>query len=529
MCKYFINIKTLIRPLLIRADEVIPDILVTKSLLQEIHNYVFNDFYGIYLGNLLYQYDRERKTLTYLAIERGQNHTGSSNFLMNPKLMDTKVEVKESLMSIIEKAYKNIKSLTVNDNSLYLSGIFNFHFYFNRETSLDNSNRTNLKAYCLLPNINLEMKRINKITLSKNALSKFLVNGKNETELININDARNGYLAMSSKHRLITLYNNEASLKEILFGIWIYTPEEKINKSQMNDQSFSELIDRYKILIYEKCLSYVLKSKKIEVINSPSPDEGVFLLVLFFSNYQCFLEVKLMPNEKDKVTSLSEFSQYSNDWLIMKKKLLINFEQGVSGMTIKLKPNSVDKILTVRNYINKKFMVSGAKSFQGTSSMNKLKGNPNIQTITNSISTNKNFKDPLNELFEEEVNYNFPLAMNNGIPIKRNHNNIPRSKQVSNMPTPTKPSIGSTENLRANLMPVSSVYNRGLNEDSESLTINSSKGFSVKSNSISRKPSQNANNHQSLGKFNTIDHDTRGISNVSENLNFVENLLISKL
>jgi hypothetical protein len=514
MCKYFINIKTLIRPLLIRADEIIPDLMITKSLLQEIHNYVFNDFYGVHLGNLLYQYDRERKTLTYLAIDIGQYPSGCSNFLMNPKLMDTKTEVKESLMSIIEKTYKNIK--TLSESNFYLSGIFNFHFYFNRETSLDNSNRTNLKAYCVLPNINLEMKRINKFTLSKSPLSKFLVSGKIETEPINLNDARNGYLAMSSKHRLITLYNNETSLKEILFGIWINTPEEKVNKSQMNDQSLSELITKYKLLIYEKCLSFVLKSKKIEVVNSPSPDEGVFLLVLFFSNFQCFFEVKLMPNEKDKFTTHSEFSQYSNDWLIMKKKLFINLEPGASGMTIKLKPSSVDKVLTVRNYINKKFMVSGAKSFQGTSSMSKVSKNNNTQTITNSISTNKNFKDPLNELFEEEVNYNynFPLAMNNGIPIKRTYNNIPRSKHLSNIPTPTKPNSAATDNLRANLMPIS--YNRGLQDDSESLTINSSKGFSVKSNSTSRKPSHVPNVHQANGKFNTIDHDSRGMSNVSK-------------
>jgi hypothetical protein len=302
------------------------------------------------------------------------------------------------------------------------------------------------------------------------------------------------------------LFNNESSLKEILFGIWINTPEEKVNKSSMNEQSLNELIEKYKLLIYEKCLTFILKSKKIEMINSPSPDEGVFLLVLFFGNFQCFLEVKLIPNEKEKLSGNSELSQFSNDWLIMKKKSFVNFEQ---GMTVKMKVGSTDRLMTMRNYITKKYIVSGSKGLQGTSSMSKNNNTQTLKTV-NTVSTNKNFKDPLTEIFEE-ANYDFPLAVGyNNSAFKKNYNNFPRSKHVSNIPTPTKPSIPN-QDLRANLMP-SSHYNRTLHDDSESLTINSSKGLSVKS--LSRKPSNMPLNHQNTAKFNTIDHDSRGMSNV---------------
>ena len=128
---------------------------------------------------------------------------------------------------------------------------------------------------------------------------------------------------MSSKHRLITLQNTTESRKEILFGIWLNFSEEKINKSSVNEEMLNKILKKYSSEIYENCLNFLIMSKKIEVINSPSPDEGIFLMCLFLNGAQYFYEVRIFPNEKEKVFRDAEnkscLSNYSNEWLIVKK------------------------------------------------------------------------------------------------------------------------------------------------------------------------------------------------------------------
>jgi hypothetical protein len=159
--------------------------------------------------------------------------------------------------------------------------LLHFFIIFTRK-STNKEIKIKCQQHCVFPNLNVELKRINKITLSKSNLSKYLVSGKKENNNIKYIE-HSGLLALSSKHRLITLTSDENSKKEILFGIWINLLEEKINKHLINEEALDSIINKYKIIIWEKCVKFIIHSKKIEMINSPSPDEGAFLLVIFFS------------------------------------------------------------------------------------------------------------------------------------------------------------------------------------------------------------------------------------------------------
>lgn len=515
---------------MIRVDELIPDVLLGSTLLQEVQNYLLNDFYDVYNGSLKMSKDAERRTVNFQGIDVVASETGSMegiNFVMNPKLISRKTESKAASLRMLEKVYNNIRGEDKNKN-LKTHEIFNFFIYFNREKSLENNNLTLAKVYCTFPNINLELKRINKITLSKTGLSKYLVSGKIDSSVPPFTPCKNGYLAMSSKHRLITLPSEDSSLKEILFGLWIHFPEDKLSK-HISENTFEDIIQRRKSYIYQHCLHFLVNSKKIEVINSPSPDEGVFLLVLFFTGYQAFFEVKLLPNEKEKFynynsdnnnsnrSSNNILGNFTNEWLLVKKKVGIN-RGGNLLVKMNLKQSgSNERIVSMNSYIRKKFMIEEGKSLKGTSaSLSKGKR----ENFNNGTSTRTNFKDPLNEIFEEEDDdpyyYDFPLAMEK---VNSITNNI--SKNISKT------------NLRKNLMPSTNQYatithfgSPNFNpEESETLTISSSKGTSVKSihtnnpsqfrNTFSNKTFANSN-HNLHNKFNTL--ETESTRNVSENI-----------
>ena len=51
------------------------------------------------------------------------------------------------------------------------------------------------------------------------------------------------------------------------------------------------LFNKYKLLIYKECFKFIPLSNNIETIYSPSPDENIFLLVIFYKGMQCHYKV----------------------------------------------------------------------------------------------------------------------------------------------------------------------------------------------------------------------------------------------
>ena len=130
---------------------------------------------------------------------------------------------------------------------------------------------------------------------------------------------------MSQNHRLIALTDdikenkgikNSINLKQIIFGIWLNFKEEKPTPKKID---LDNLLDKNKYIIYKKCLEFIQLSDKIETIYSPSPDESVFLLVIFYHGIQCHYEVKVIPNEEEKNTKEDILNNFNNNWLITKK------------------------------------------------------------------------------------------------------------------------------------------------------------------------------------------------------------------
>ena len=194
------------------------------------------------------------------------------------------------------------------------------------------------------------------------------------------------------------------------------------------------------------------------------------------------------------------------------------------NLVVKMNPgitlSNKDKIMTMRSYVVKKFMIEERKSLaSGTISKNRNTG-----------TTRMNYKDPLNEIFEKEDNihppyYDFPC-------IKE------KIRNISNIPTPVKQVIDYGKNeLLKNLLPNQYFTMYGgvgtnLNqEDSETLTISSSKGQSVKSIQNANYFNSNSNNFRSNSgrdnfglniqntfsqKYNTIDSENmRNVSNIN--------------
>jgi hypothetical protein len=89
---------------------------------------------------------------------------------------------------------------------------------------------------------------------------------------------------MSQNHRLITLKDDRIkgikssqNLKQIIFGIWLNLKDEK---PTLKKKDLDFLLEKNKILIYKKCLEFILLSDKIKTIYSPN--KNTFLLVIFY-------------------------------------------------------------------------------------------------------------------------------------------------------------------------------------------------------------------------------------------------------
>ena len=262
---------------------------------------------------------------------------------------------------------------------------------------------------------------------------------------------------MSQNHRLIALKDdrkeklgikNSQNLKQIIFGIWINLKEEKPSPKKLD---LDLLLEKYKILIYKKCLEFILLSDKIETVYSPYPDQNIFLLVIFYYGMQCHYEVKVTPNDEIKKNiNNGILSNFDNKWLVLKNKMEIDINKLNNNLEFDLNYDIENndnnfKIDLAYDFILKKLGIN-QRSFIFSKSLNNNNNDNNkiIQKKENENNINldnynsNNYKDNLNEIFDDSVNleldededlynlYNFPkpiISKNEGNNLNNNKNN----------------------------------------------------------------------------------------------------------
>ena len=387
---------------------MLPKIEVTSNILSSIHNYVFDDTKEILLGKFSKNFENP---FLFDSIDCNSNE---KNVILNTKLISSKEERKDKILYLIEKAYEHLKKTNQN---FELNSFYHIYFLFNREENLNSnlsSKKLNCKVYNIFPNVNFEIKQIKNLSFSNTQLNKYLVSRNSEQQEEN---AQSGFFTMSQNHRLIALKDdtmensnikNSQSLKQIIFGIWINLKHEKPSPRA---KDFDILFEKYKVLIYKKCFDYVQTTNKIDTVYSPSPDQGTFILVLFYNGIQCHYEVKMLPNEEDKVyphPDIKELSSFGCNWILSKTKLSFENEGGLEYSLLNNLNNTT--FMTMSDYLAKKTGLN-QQSFLTKSTNTKL---------TSSKISNLNFQDNIPELFDntnleiddmEDEIYNYPLIM----------------------------------------------------------------------------------------------------------------------
>jgi len=334
--------------------------------LGSIQEYIFNDIKDLFTGKL----NSSKENSNYFdIIDSPSSKEKDCNLIMIPKLIINKNNKKNSFNELFEVAYNRLKKCE-NKNYEFYHQIF----YFYRKNK---SNNLAAKIYTIFPNINLEFRQIKNLSFSNTNLNKYLISSKYQLQEIvsdKVNNSNNsednylsGFFTMSQNHRLIALkddiketggLNKSQSLKEIIFGIWINLKEEKPNSNNKSDLDI--LFNKNKLLIYKQCFRFVELSSNIETIYSPSPEENVFILVLFYKGVQCHYEVKLnfnlnsnlnIYNNKNDMKNLN-----SNSWFISKCKYELD-EQAMKvpfDYDIKIEINN-GNISSMNDFLDKKF------------------------------------------------------------------------------------------------------------------------------------------------------------------------------
>jgi len=368
-------------------------------------------------------------------------------------------------------------------------------FYFYRKNK---SNNLAAKIYTIFPNVNLEFRQIKNLSFSNTNLNKYLISSKyqlqemNNDKLNNSNNSEdsylNGFFTMSQNHRLIALkddiketggINKSQSLKEIIFGIWINLKEEKPNSNNKSDLDI--LFNKNKLLIYKQCFRFIELSSNIETIYSPSPEENVFILVLFYKGVQCHYEVKLnfnlnsnlnISNNKNNITDLN-----SNSWFISKCKYELD-EQAMKvpfDYDIKIEINN-GNISSMNDFLDKKFgnkqqiNNNETKKDNLTNSKNNVtkKENNEINVEKNNISDAFNLNlsdfngDSMNGEYKNKFNINNNINDKNNLINVNNQNNKneheqnylnKKQSQISHASTNAhskKPSLSLSKNSKNN-------------------------------------------------------------------------------
>ena len=359
----------------------------------------------------------------YTIINQEENQL--NNLLINPiSYLDNNKHRKE-LIKLISSIYYRIKSLKIELGKSKENYIFN---YLVIKSKIVNNNKNSQrfiygKLYSVFPNINFQLHEINKLSLSsKFKLNKLLISKKH----INIQNEKgiqltNGFITMSNEKRIITLTDDtnkkelqeSQSLKQIIFGIWLSLKYEDATTYE----NIEIVLNKHKHFIYRKCLEFVLASPKIETIFSPSPDEGIFLLIIFFKNSQCYFEVKIIPNEEDKYfkdDSNNEnkiLENFNNQWIIRTQKF--DFCNNNGQFFFNFQPYfNRNKFETMNDFINR-HLNNKKKPDNNIDNYNNF-NNKNINTNNmNNINNLKNNFNNNNNYYNNNNNFNNNMNSNN--------------------------------------------------------------------------------------------------------------------
>ena len=404
-----------------------------------IQEYIFNDIKDLFTGKL----NSSKENSNYFdIIDSPSSKEKDCNIIMIPKLIINKNNKKNSFNELFEVAYNKLKKYE-NKNYEFYHQIF----YFYRKNK---SNNLAAKIYTIFPNVNLEFRQIKNLSFSNTNLNKYLISSKYQLQEMSndkLNNSYNnddnylsGFFTMSQNHRLIALkddikesggVNKSQSLKEIIFGIWINLKEEKPNCNNKSDLDF--LFNKNKLLIYKQCFRFIELSSNIETIYSPSPEENVFILVLFYKGIQCHYEVKLnfnlnsnlnKNNNKNDITNIN-----TNSWLISKCKYELD-EQAMKvpfDYDIKIEINN-GNISSMDDFLNKKIgnkqqiNNNEIKKENLTNSKNNetKKENNEINVEKNNISDVFNLSDFNGDSMNGEYKNKFNIQNN----INNNNNNL---------------------------------------------------------------------------------------------------------
>ncbi len=387
----------------------------------------------------------------YTVINQEENQL--NNLLINPISYIDNNKHRKELIKLFMSIYYRIKSLKIELGKSKENYIFN---YLVIKSKLINNNKNNQpliygKLYSIFPNINFQLHEINKLSLSsKFKLNKLLISKKH----INIQNEKgiqltNGFITMSNEKRIITLTDDtnkkelqeSQSLKQIIFGIWLSLKYEDATMYE----NVEVLINKHKHFIYRKCLEFVLASPKIETIFSPSPDEGIFLLIIFFKTSQCYFEVKIIPNEEDKSfiddsninNEYKILENFNNQWLIRTQKFDFCNNNGQFYFNFQPYLNR-NKYETVNDFINRHLSNNNKRKYEknmdnynnfNNNNMNSNNMN-NINILKNNFNSNNNYYNKFNNNMNNNYSNN---NYNNNLGYNLNNNNFENNQLNNNL------------------------------------------------------------------------------------------------
>ena len=395
---------------------------------------------------------------------------------------------------LFEVACNKLRRITENKNFEFYHQIF--HFYRKNK-----SNNLATKIYTIFPNVNFEFKQIKNLSFSNTNLNKYLISSKFQENNNNIDDNfLTGFFTMSQNHRLIALkddikesgdINKSQSLKEIIFGIWINLKEESISSNEKSELDF--LFNKNKLLIYKQCFRFIELSQHIETIYSPSPEENIFILVLFYKGIQCHYEVKLnFDLDSNLIKENKNNILNTNTWLISKCKYELD-EQAMKvpfDYDIKIEIKN-GEIITMNDFLNKKI---GNDTKQANNEIKKENINElnaekeNISDVFNLSdfngdslnSENKNklyMNNNANSINNNLINININNTQNN----KNDHDHQNKKSQISHLSHAStnahskKPSLSLSKNSKNNkevnnVEQIYASFNKEEKEDKEEIS-----------------------------------------------------------
>ena len=469
----------------VKISSLFPMIEPTQGFCLCIYNYMNNKQFKELICKV------ENETITnklngnlvekYTVINQEENQL--NNLLINPiSYMDNNKHRKE-MIKLISSIYYRVKSLKFELGKSKENYVFNYLVVKSKKM---NNNQPYIygKLYSIFPNINFHLHEINKLSLSSRfKLNKLLIS-KHHTNIQNEKGEKltNGFITMSNEKRIITLTDDtnkkelqeSQSLKQIIFGIWLSLKDEDVS----NYGDVEELVNKHRHFIYRKCLEFVLASQKIETIFSPSPDEGIFLLILFFKTSQSYFEVKIIPNEEDKCfkDNCQEnqiLENFSNEWLIRTQKF--DFINNNGQFLFNFQPYlNRNKVCTVNDFI--------------CEHLNNKKSEKNIDNYNNIIDNNKinfnnmntsNMKSDINNFNNSQKNLNNNYY-NNSIGYNMNNNdNNQMNKNMININQNNNMIMNNNINNLNNIQYLNNELNNQYNNINSKYNPNLSNGFNI--------------------------------------------------